>query len=61
MTAEEREQTSFQPLFQLMIENDSPLLKVLLNDLSYLLKTSHLKRVITLMAKHSPSNESMAK
>ena len=41
----------YEKLFTLMIENDGSLLEVLLNDLSYLMKTSHLKNLIQIMSK----------
>ena len=35
----------------MIIENESPLIKVLLNDLSYLLTTSNIKKLISIMTK----------
>ena len=34
-----------------MVENESPALKGLLGDISYLLKTAHMKRLISIMTK----------
>lgn len=38
-------------IFTLMIENESPLLKNLLNDFSHMFKTSHIKKLIKIMCK----------
>lgn len=47
-------------LFSLMIENESPLLKNLLNDFSHIFKTSHIKKLIKIMNKQV-SGEAVAK
>ena len=45
-----------QSLFQMMLENESSLFTNLLNDFSYLLKTSHIKRLLHLITKLSPDS-----
>ena len=48
---QEDESQSMVTLLTLMVENESPLLKNLLNDFCYLIKTSHIKKLIKIMTK----------
>ena len=54
-------QYSQTDIFQLMIDNQSILLRNLLNDLSFLIKTAHIKKLITILTKNTGSQESTAK
>lgn len=49
--SENKEDDTLNELFVLMIENESPFLKYILNDLCYLLKNSNLKRLINLLSR----------
>ncbi len=44
-----------------MIDNQSILLRNVLNDLSFLIKTAHIKKLITILTKNTGSQESTAK
>ena len=55
-------QYSQTDLLQFMIDNQSVvMLRNLLNDLSYYIKTSHIKRLISILTKNTGSQESTAK
>jgi hypothetical protein len=49
MISENREADSLNPIFNLVIENESPMFKHLVNGLSYLLTNSNLKSLIRIM------------
>ena len=42
-----------------MVENDSPLIKVLVNELSYLLKNANLKKLLKIMARSINASKSL--
>lgn len=49
VASESQDQGTLKPLFSLMIENESPFLKYLLNDISYLLTSKDLKSFILML------------
>ena len=48
-----------QRLLQLMVENESPLLKIIVNDLSHLYKAQHLKKLVGFLAKSTAPEKNL--
>ena len=52
-SSEDGEQEAIIEILSMMIENNSPLLKNVFNDLSHLIKTSHVKRIIPIILRQA--------
>jgi hypothetical protein len=57
LLSNDRDTDSYSSLFKLMVDNDSALLKVIVNELSYLLRNKSLKTLISLF-KNADKNQS---
>lgn len=58
LASEDQDQEGVIEVLTLMIENNSPLLKQVFNDLSHLIKSTHVKRIIPLIMR-SPESQKL--